>query len=364
MLEMALAGDLSPSLTADGQAVELTTVGGVRVLRYRGLYVEDATGRELPAYLAVTPPGISILVDDRSAVYPIVVDPLVTSLEWTAESDQASAEFGYSVGTAGDVNGDGYSDVIVGADLYDNGEIDEGRAFVYHGSQAGLKATADWTAESDQAGANFGHSVGTAGDVIVAAFFYDNGQTDEGGAFVYHGSATGLSATPDWTAESDQAGAHFGVSVGTAGDVNGDGYSDVIVGADRYDIGQRDEGRAFVYHGSAAGLSATADWTAEGDHAVANVGRSVGTAGDVNGDGYSDVIVGAHGYDNGQRDEGRAFVYHGSAAGLSATADWTAESDQADAFFGLSAGTAGDVNGDGYSTGIRYFSSMSTWPAK
>ena len=53
--------------------------------------------------------------------------------------------------------------------------------------------------------------------------------------------------------------------MGTAGDVNGDGYSDVIVGARKYDNGQTDEGRAFVYHGSAAGLSATADWTAEGD---------------------------------------------------------------------------------------------------
>ena len=97
----------------------------------------------------------------------------------------------------------------------------------------------------------------------------------------------------NWTAESNQASAYFGHSVSTAGDVNGDGYSDVIVGAINYDNGQTDEGRAFVYYGSASGLSASANWTAESDQASAYFGYSVSTAGDVNGDGYSDVIVGA-----------------------------------------------------------------------
>ena len=212
--------------------------------------------------------------------------------------------------------------MIVGAWFYDNGETDEGRAFVYHGSSTGLSTgSADWTAEGDQANAIFGRAVGTAGDVngdgysdvIVGARRYDNGETDEGRAFVYHGSATGLSATADWTAESDQEGARFGNSVGTAGDLNGDGYADVIVGASGYDNGQTDEGRAFVYHGSATGLSPTADWTAESEQAGASFGQSVGTAGDVNGDGFSDVIVGAPFYDGGEIDEGRAFVYQGSA---------------------------------------------------
>ncbi|WKZ67962.1 MAG: FG-GAP-like repeat-containing protein [Flavobacteriales bacterium] len=276
---------------------------------------------------------------------------------WTAESDQVVALFGISVASAGDVNGDGYSDVIVGADQYDNGQLYEGRAFVYHGSPAGLSPTPAWTAESDQDGARFGWSVASAGDVngdgysdvIVGAVYYDNGQPDEGRAFVYHGSPAGLSPTPAWTAESDQAYAWFGRSVASAGDVNGDGYSDVIVGADQYNNGQPDEGRAFVYHGSPAGLSPTPAWTAESDQASAFFGWSVASAGDVNGDGYSDVIVGAGYYDNGQLYEGRAFVYHGSPAGLSPTPAWTAESDQVDARFGYSVASAGDVNGDGYS---------------
>ena len=226
--------------------------------------------------------------------------------------------------TAGDVNGDGFCDVIVGAHLFDNGETDEGRAFVYHGSASGLSLTANWTAESNQAIALFGISVATAGDVngdgfsdvIVGAINYDNGETDEGRAFVYHGSAGGLSLTANWTAEGDQAGAAFGISVATAGDVNGDGFSDVIVGAFAYDNGQPDEGRAFVYHGLGrrAEPHRQLDRRERPGHSPASA-ISVATAGDVNGDGFADVIVGADRFDNGQTDEGRAFVYHGSAAG-------------------------------------------------
>jgi len=276
---------------------------------------------------------------------------------WTAESDQANAQLGWALSTAGDVNGDGYADVIVGAPKYDNGQVDEGRAFLYGGSASGLVLTPVWTAEGDQASAEFGYSVATAGDVngdgysdvVIGAWKYDCGQTDEGKAFVYHGSAAGLSATPNWTAEDNQASSQFGISVGTAGDVNGDGYADVIVGANFYDNALANEGKAFVYHGSSSGLSAAANWTAESDQASAEFGFSVATAGDVNADGFSDVIVGAYKYDNGQADEGRAFVYHGSASGLSASYTWTAESNQATAYFGNSVGTAGDVNGDGYS---------------
>jgi hypothetical protein len=226
------------------------------------------------------------------------------------------------------VNGDGYSDVIVGAWALTNGQANEGKAFVYHGSASGLATTANWTAESNQAGARFGSSLSTAGDVngdgysdvIVGADWYDNGQDNEGRAYVYHGSASGLAPAANWTAESDQIGASFGWSVSTAGDVNGDGYSDVIVGAYAFDNGQTDEGRAYVCHGSASGLSATASWTAESDQGNAWFGYSLSTAGDVNGDGYSDVIVGAPFYQNGQLEEGRAFIYYGNGGtGLRST---------------------------------------------
>jgi hypothetical protein len=147
----------------------------------------------------------------------------------------------------------------------------------------------------------------------VGAYEYDNGQLGEGRAFVYHGSRGGLSATPDWTAESNQDSAFFGISVGTAGDVNGDGYPDVVVGADSFDHGQGNEGVAFIYHGSAGGLGSAPRRRAESDQDSAHFGRSAGTAGDVNGDGYAELVVGAPLYDRGQLNEGVAFVYRGRA---------------------------------------------------
>jgi hypothetical protein len=297
-------------------------------------------------------------------VYHGSASGLSTSADWTAESDQRSALFGWSVGTAGDVNGDGFDDLVVGALYYDNGQTDEGRAFAYHGSALGLSTAADWTAEGDQTSAYFGNSVGTAGDVngdgyadvIVGSFGYR--PVYSGAAFAFHGSALGLATTPDWTARGDHKNAYFGQSVGTARDVNGDGFADVIVGAPNYDDGPRFEGWAFAYHGSAAGLSTVANWTAESDQRSGSFGWSVGTAGDMNGDGFQDVIVGVLYYDNGQTDEGGAFAYHGSALGLSTTADWTAESDEVLTNFGYSVGSAGDVNGDGFDdviVGAPYF---------
>ncbi|MBU1948097.1 MAG: FG-GAP repeat protein [Candidatus Eisenbacteria bacterium] len=349
-------GNLHAAPAAEDGAIDFLDENSARALRYGGLHVTDAAGATLPSRLVHSGRQLAILITDEEADYPLTVDPLLSTPSWTAEGNQASCRFGYSVGTAGDVNGDGYSDVIVGAYGYDNGQINEGRAFVYHGSAGGLATSPAWMVESNQQSAAFAEHVGTAGDVngdgygdvIIGAAPYDNGQTDEGRAFVYHGSAGGLATSPAWTGESNQENARYGTSIGTAGDVNGDGYGDIIVGAPWYANGQNTEGRAYVYHGSPGGLAASAAWMGEYNQAAAHFGMSVGTAGDVNGDGYADVIVGAPLYENGQGDEGRVFVYHGSSAGLAASPAWTAESDQAGAQCGFSVGTAGDVNGDGY----------------
>ncbi len=150
---------------------------------------------------------------------------------------------------------------------------------------------------------------------VIGAPDFDHCFVDEGRAFVYLGSAAGLASSPAWTADGNQDSASFGVSVASAGDVNGDGYSDVIVGANDYDNGQTGEGRVFVYLGSAAGLAASPAWTAESNQAYSDFGYSVASAGDVNGDGYGDVIVGAYQFDNAQSSEGRAFVYLGNHGG-------------------------------------------------
>ncbi len=264
---------------------------------------------------------------------------------------------GIAVATAGDVNGDGYSDIIIGSNLYDNGQADEGRAWLYLGGADLPSAAPVWSIESNQGGARLGVALAGAGDVngdgyddmIVGADHFDEGQADEGKVFVYLGSPSGLSTSAAWSAQNDQAFALFGSSVAAAGDVNDDGYDDVLVGAVGYTNGQTAEGAAFVYFGSAAGPSLTYDWMAEGNQASSGFGASLGGAGDVNGDGYDDLIIGARSYDNDQVDEGRVFVYHGSPTGPEASPAWMMEAYEDGAAYGYAVGTAGDVNGDGYS---------------
>ncbi len=280
------------------------------------------------------------------------------------DANQNGAWYGNSVASAGDVNGDGYSDVIVGSERFGNEFDEEGRIFVYHGSASGISASPNSIRDdSNQFNARFGWSVASAGDVngdgysdvIVGAQQYDDGANmTEGRAFVYHGSATGISASPNSTPDdANQSNAFFGYSVACAGDVNGDGYSDVIIGAWGYaENGNSDEGKAFVYHGSASGISASPNTLIDDANlAQAGLGRSVASAGDVNGDGYSDVIVGAYYFSDGANTaEGRAWVHHGSAAGLSSMPNSTPDdANQAQAYFGISAASAGDINADGFS---------------
>ena len=269
---------------------------------------------------------------------------------WSVYPGGTDANFGMSVASAGDVNGDGYGDVAVGAPAVTGGSGSTGRVHLYLGSAGGLSGTASRLLESPQGGAAFGRSVASAGDVngdgfgdvVIGAYKYDNGSTDEGRAFLYLGSTGGLGATATWTAESDQDSAFFGISVASAGDVNGDGYGDVVVGAAYLDHGSTNEGQAYVYFGSSGGLSSSAGWTAESDESDGRLGFCVAPAGDVNGDGFGDVLVGA------ENANGKARVYLGSASGLAAGASWTSVSTMPGDNYAYSAASAGDVNGDGY----------------
>ena len=161
--------------------------------------------------------------------------------------------FGYEVATAGDVNGDGYSDLVVLASGYDSWR---GRAYVYHGSHFGL-------------------------DVPFATFRGgDEGDPDAGSIS----------------------------SVSTAGDVNGDGYADLAIGAKN-----ALSGTVYVYPGSPLGIMpGNFDIVATGEHEYDQFGSVVAPAGDVNGDGYADLAIAAGGYDTNR---GKVYVYQGNDGG-------------------------------------------------
>src|SRR5207249_4574059 len=111
--------------------------------------------------LAATIVGL-LPASSSGAPFPATDRPATRAPGWIGEANQEAAHFGVSVAGAGDVNGDGYGDLIVGAEDYSNDQAFECRAFVYYGSAVGLSTTADWTAESDKANAFFGVSVAGA----------------------------------------------------------------------------------------------------------------------------------------------------------------------------------------------------------
>ncbi|MGE5498488.1 MAG: FG-GAP-like repeat-containing protein, partial [Syntrophothermus sp.] len=316
-------------------------------------------GKNLDAYFEKSAgKKFLIAVNDADARYPVTIDPVSISPDWMATGGQKEAYFGQRLASAGDVNGDGFGDVIIGANSYDNGQTDEGKVYLYYGTASGLSATPAWTAEGNQESALFGHVVASAGDVnkdgysdvIIAAPGYSNGQSGEGRVFVYYGSASGLPANANWTGESNLADAYYGNSAASAGDVNNDGYSDIIVGAPYYSpsMFKPQTGRVYVYYGSASGLSGTASWTKDGATYYHMLGFSASSAGDVNKDGYSDIIVSAPGYGSGQTYEGITYLYLGKSTGLSTTAAWNYESNRDTAGFGFCVAPAGDINNDGF----------------
>lgn len=248
-------------------------------------------------------------------------------------------ELGYSVSTAGDVNGDGYDDIIVGSPTADSAS-NHGRAYVFHGSASGIgdcdlssPACADTNIRGASTGNYLGWSVSTAGDIngdgfddiVVGA--YQAGGSNEGKAYVLVGSASGIddcdlsTCTPRATITGANNGDRLGYSVYTAGDVNGDGYDDILIAANYADGGGTNKGEAYVFLGSASGInscdlsgSCTANTTVTGADDNDYLGESVSTAGDVNGDGYDDIIVGAY---RAAVTFGRAYVFNGSGSGIS-----------------------------------------------
>jgi len=345
--------DLQPRLQ-NSTSLAFFNADNNMVLAYEDLHVWDARHKALPAAMHFNNGLLTIEVDDSKATYPVTIDPLNKTPEWSSTasgllSSLTSAQintslYGYTVTGLGDVNGDGYGDAAISAPAL----ID---IFSGTGTLAGV-----------------------------------------GAVFVFYGSPSGLSTTPNKTLQPNTAvaGALFGVSV-DAGDVTGDGINDIIVGAplDSYTTTASGliptnvnvkAGKVYVYPGSnSAALNPTnfieiklqgtgffstgiAGLLLSNVSVNALFGFSVASAGDLNGDGKSDIIVGAPAYLGvglAAIQNGAAFVYYGG--NLTTSTPVQLETPTLNLLgltslpvlhngllFGFSVDGAGDYNNDGY----------------
>lgn len=293
----------------------------------------------------------------------------------------AGDETGYAVSGAGDVNGDGLDDLLIGAHWADTTGNNSGAAFVVFGSPdstvVDLHAPGDaavilsGAASGDQAGfavAGEGDCNGDGlDDIIIGAPYADPHGTSSGQSYVVFGHAQfpfidfGGFASHGFSLSGSSSSSYSGYAVSMAGDTNGDGLADLLIGAYKADPNGTDSGQAFLVFGSSTpGTSdlatlnsdppGMAGVTINGAHAGDYAGYSVSGAGDVNGDGVDDLIIGAYHADNSA---GLCHVIFGSLT-PETEIHLTSLGDRGFAIHGgsgweagRSVSGAGDINGDG-----------------
>ncbi|HEX7878737.1 MAG TPA: hypothetical protein VF720_04975, partial [Candidatus Eisenbacteria bacterium] len=265
------------------------------------------------ASLAISPSS----TDVSDATFRIVGPHEPPAAAYTQQATLVGAAlgdaFGVAVAGAGDLNGDGFDDIVTGANGNDAAGTSAGRVYIHFGG-ADFDTTADLVLSGILTGDSYGTAVDAAGDVngdgfddlVVGSVSHDGTFVNGGAAFVYFGGSP-MNGLADWTLLGTQTSESFGGFVAGAGDVNGDGYDDIVVGAPGNDVVFTNAGAAYLYLGGSA-PDAVADWIVYGAASSDGLG-AVDGVGDVNRDGYADLVVGASGNDAGGSNAGRAYVH-------------------------------------------------------